>query len=148
MGIFRRKATAEQLEQLQGQVADLAERLRDAHAARALLEARLAEVEARTGELGAGHDLVRARVDEVGRAVGHQLDELNGELDGLGATLHGLRVEVNGLTTRLPEGALATTALVEELRGNQAAIANELVRYEIALREEVATLAARLPTRR
>jgi uncharacterized protein (DUF3084 family) len=95
----------------------------------------------RTDELSAGHQAMRARLDEVSVTVRNQLGELGGELDALDA-------QVRAVTVRLPDGELATTADLDGVRSGQVALANELVRHEIALRQDLAVVAERTAARR
>jgi chromosome segregation ATPase len=147
MPLFRRRALADQLARLQAEMEALNGALDEERAASAALAARLGELERQGAALESEHVRVRARVDEVGAVLTRQIGEMSGDLDGLADGVDHVRGDLAAVTSRLPEGTIATIDHVEELRGNQAAIANELVRYEIALREDVAVLAARLPSR-
>ena len=69
------------------------------------------------------------RLTNVSTELANQLSELGRDIDGLGQ--------------RVPEIAEGTVSdeVVEALRGGQVKLANEQARYEIAFRQDLATLA-------
>jgi hypothetical protein len=73
--------------------------------------------------------LLDQRLTNVSTELANQLGELGRDIDGLGQ--------------RLPEVAEGTVSdeVVEALRGGQVKLANEQARYEIAFRQDLATLA-------
>jgi chromosome segregation ATPase len=127
--------------ELAARTGDLHQRTGDVQARATELAARTEALGSRTDELSAGHQAMRARLDEVAVTVRNQLGELGGELDALDA-------HVRAVTVRLPDGELATAADVEGVRSGQVALANELVRHEIALRQDLAVVAERAGARR
>jgi len=137
-------------------------------------ERRIREVDARAAALASEVEGVRMRVAELSEALTRQFDELGHELDGLGertkqhderlaevaAAADSAAVQAASASAAA-EAASATAAAAgraradaidaatldakaEELRANQARIANELVRFEVALRQEVAHLAEKV----
>jgi hypothetical protein len=113
-------------------------------------ERRLGELQAMTTALAGEVEGVRHRVVELAEALTRQFDELGGELDGLASrSLEQDRrlATLADATAALPVGAVSADDLdarAGELRANQARIANELVRFELALRQEVAHLAEKV----
>jgi hypothetical protein len=155
MGLFRRRPVEDPLEPLRLQLAEVTERLghlddverrlATAHAEKQALADRLALLERR---VGAEHEQVQARLAEVGTVVTRQLGELSGDLGRL-EDLHGARLhELEVVTGKLDPDALVSTEQLDEVRRHQAAIANELVRYELALRQDLALAVERLGPRR
>jgi hypothetical protein len=106
----------------------------------------------RLSELEAAQDRIEHRLGEVTSVVSNQLSELGGELDALE---HGVARQLADLDARL--SAIAEASVVsssasgnghgshdlDELRANQVRIANELARFSIAVREEMAALTPR-----
>ena len=81
-----------------------------------------------------------ARITQVGSEVTHQLGELSGDIDSLGRRTDSLNDEIASLTA-LPD-------LVDGVRTDQARLANEQARYEIAFRQDLAEIAERIQSRR
>jgi len=83
---------------------------------------------------------IDVRVEQVGREVVHQLGELSGDLD-----------RVDERTTKIV-GDIAhlveVPQLVEGVRSDQARLAQEQARYEIAFRQDLAELADLVMKRR
>jgi hypothetical protein len=106
----------------------------------------------RVAELEAAQDRIEHRLGEITAVVANQLSELGGELDVLE---HGVARQLADLEARLSAITQASTAAaspsgnghgpadLEELRANQVRIANELARFSIAVREEMAALSPR-----
>jgi hypothetical protein len=148
MGLFRRKPTidpaqlvavATEVAELRGQLEALARRLDTGETDRA----RLADV------VGA----LQQRVASVGTELTNQLSELSGEIDALQArpdptaaiaAVDGLRGDVGGLQSTIDDLATAIKGVESDtdgLRGAQERLANEQARYQIAFREDLATIA-------
>jgi hypothetical protein len=104
----------------------------------------------RVDELEASTERLQLRVAELASVVTNQLGELGGELD---AIEHAVTRRLKELEARAEQpsvvdaphsnGALREDVL-DELRGNQVRIANELARFSIAVREEMAALVPRV----
>jgi len=104
--------------------------------AREVLRAQVAELLTRTGANDTEARAVREhmavldqRLTNVSTELANQLSELGRDIDGLGQ--------------RIPEVAEGTVSdeVVDALRGGQVKLANEQARYEIAFRQDLATLA-------
>lgn len=113
----------------------------------------------RIEQLEAGHERLQLRLAELASVLTNQLGELGGELDaveqGTSRRLRELEERVAQESAAIApvvnangEGPHATPAEIEELRANQVRIANELARFSIAVREEMAALAPRVTPRR
>jgi DNA repair exonuclease SbcCD ATPase subunit len=102
-------------EELQGQVGQLAERVSVSDAEARAVREHMA--------------MLDQRLTNVSTELANQLSELGSDIDGLGQ--------------RLPEGAetAVNDEVVDALRGGQVKLANEQARYEIAFRQDLATLA-------
>jgi hypothetical protein len=136
-------ALSEQKSTLDKQTATLAEQqqllavqaaaLEEQRTALAAQAAELADLHARIGSLDAAFATsttrVEARLAEVSENLLRQLDELSREMEAAGDS-----AEQGG----------ATVALLAELRDAQAKLAQEQVRYDLALRQELAELADRV----
>lgn len=81
-----------------------------------------------------------ARIVQVGHEVTHQLGELSGDIDTLSARSNKLASDIDELTT-LPQ-------LVDGVKSDQARLANEQARYEIAFRQDLAEIVEMLTKRR
>jgi hypothetical protein len=92
------------------------------------------------------HERLSLRLEELTTQFTNQLLEIGGELD---ATHQRLTSQLAAQDQRFEElSSMASTngngspdALIEELRTNQVRIANDLARHEIAVRQDLATLA-------
>jgi chromosome segregation ATPase len=107
---------------------------------RATIEAlseRLRSVETSTTESISG---VQARLAEVSLQLAYQIEELGRELDSAARRLENSAPLAEGGAPADPVPAAA----LEDLRAAQIRLASEQVRYELALRAELAELAARL----
>jgi hypothetical protein len=113
----------------------------------------------RVEALEAARDRLELRLAELSCALTDQLSELGGELDtaehATAGRLAELERRLNELTASLPAAERSerpdqqpTTEELEELRNNQVRIANELARFSIAVREEMAGLASLVPAGR
>jgi hypothetical protein len=102
--------------------------------------------------LEAARDRFEMRLAELGSVVTNQLGELSSELDGANARtaerMTELEREIAALAESAPtvpdEADRLSGEELEELRANQVRIANELARFSIAVREEMAALAPRV----
>jgi chromosome segregation ATPase len=140
MGLFRRRSTDDPLAPLMAQLVELDERLAAEQAENGALAQRLAVLERRTAM---ERDSVQARLAEVSTAVAHQLGELSGDLAQLEA-FHGTRLhELETLAGKIDPDDLVSGDQLDELRQRQVALANELARYEIALRHDLAAAVER-----
>lgn len=81
-----------------------------------------------------------ARIVQVGHEVTHQLGELSGDIDTLSARSNQLASDVGELTA-LPQ-------MVDGVKSDQARLANEQARYEIAFRQDLAEIVEMLTKRR
>lgn len=155
MGLFRRRPTDDPLDPVRAQLVavsqrlaeldDLERRLAAAQAEKQALADRLAMLERR---VGSEHEKVESRLVEVGTVVTRQLTELSGDLGRL-EDLHGTRLhDLEALAGKLDPDAFVSTDQLDEVRLRQVAIANELVRYEIALRQDLAAAVERMGPRR
>jgi len=72
------------------------------------------------------------RLTSISTELANQISELGRDIDGLGQ--------------RIPEivDGVVSDEVVEALRGGQVKLANEQARYEIAFRQDLATLAEQL----
>jgi hypothetical protein len=119
----------------------------------------------RIDQLEAGRDRLELRIAELSGVVTNQLSELGGEIDTIehviGKRLAELEARLDDATAALAHGEgrsngngsappnAADQAVLAQLRENQVRIANELARFSIAIREEMAQLAPRVsPTSR
>jgi len=138
MGLFNRRISAVELEQLKAEIATLRERLKRHDDASGVVDelsgqvaalrerpdpATVAErIDALSGQLS---DLDR-RVTSVSTELANQLNELGNDIDGLAAR---------------PPADGPDPATVETLRDGQVRLANEQARYQIAFRDDLAKLA-------
>ena len=93
---------------------------------------------------------MQLRVAELASVVTNQLGELGGELD---AIEHAVTRRLKELEARVEQPSVADAThsngaqpgdVLDELRDNQVRIANELARFSIAVREEMAALVPRV----
>lgn len=110
----------------------------------------------RVDELEASTERLQLRVAELAAVVTNQVGELGGELD---AIEHVVTRRLEEFEARIAQNGAATHAaagepgqplpedVLGELRANQVKIANELARFSIAVREEMASLAPRVTPR-
>ncbi|MBM3798570.1 MAG: hypothetical protein ACKO36_09900 [Actinomycetota bacterium] len=81
-----------------------------------------------------------ARIVQVGHEVTHQLGELSGDIDTLSVRSNQLAADMGELTA-LPH-------MVDGVKSDQARLANEQARYEIAFRQDLAEIVEMLTKRR
>lgn len=110
----------------------------------------------RVDELEASTERLQLRVAELASVVTNQLGELGGEVD---AIEHAVTRRLEEFEARIAQNGAAAHAaasgpgqplpedVLDELRANQVRIANELARFSIAVREEMASLAPRVTPR-
>jgi chromosome segregation ATPase len=168
MGLFRRRnnqPVEDPLQRVRWQLAQLEQRLATEHAERQRVADRIAALEHRFEQRSLE---LRARLDEISTALANQLGELGGELDATAAHLAALDERDSGRGAQLAElealhsarlqelevfagkigtSDVATSVDLDVVRERQVAIANELVRYEIALRQDLAAAVERLGPR-
>lgn len=132
-------AAKSDLEALAGMQAELIDELRAAVARQQgvidALRARLDQLEATTA---ARDTRIEARLTEVSEQFVRQFDELAGGVDESARLAEQALAAQQALDARLPE------EVVDHLRTSQTKLANEQVRYDLALRAELAELAERL----
>lgn len=132
MGLFRRTPRASQAEValVKQRVDEIVRRIDDFISAQEKI----------TVEISDRIAAIDVRVEQVGREVVHQLGELSGDLD-----------RVDERTTKIV-GDIAhlveVPQLVEGVRSDQARLAQEQARYEIAFRQDLAELADLVMKRR
>ena len=98
----------------------------------------------------ADHERLSLRLEELTTQFTNQLLEIGGELDTAHQHLTSQLAaqdqrfeELSAAAAARPNGTAGAPdqALIEELRTNQVRIANDLARHEIAVRQDLATLA-------
>ncbi|MEY3091940.1 MAG: hypothetical protein RLZZ269_1166 [Actinomycetota bacterium] len=135
MGLFGRskKARQAELDAIRAQIAAISDQVhtlvRSENAHTEQLETLLARLN--------GLD---ARIVQVGHEVTHQLGELSGDIDTLSTRSNQLASDMSELTA-LPQ-------LVDGVKSDQARLANEQARYEIAFRQDLAEIVEMLTKRR
>ena len=135
MGLFGRskKARQAELDAIRSQIAAISDQVhtlvRSENAHTEQLETLLARLN--------GLD---ARIVQVGHEVTHQLGELSGDIDTLSTRSNQLASDMSELTA-LPQ-------LVDGVKSDQARLANEQARYEIAFRQDLAEIVEMLTKRR
>jgi len=91
------------------------------------------------------HERLSLRLEELTAQFTNQLLEIGGELDTthqrLVSQLAAQDQRFEELSTMASTNGKSPDALIEELRANQVRIANDLARHEIAVRQDLATLA-------
>lgn len=155
MGLFRRKPSVDpaQLAAVASEVAALREQLE-------ALGRRLDTGDADRCQLADVVGVLQQRVASVGTELTNQLSELSGEIDVLQArpdptvavaAVSELRADVGGLQSDVHDLATAVKGVEDDadgLRTAQERLANEQARYQIAFRDDLASLADRLARKR
>ena len=128
MGLFKRspRATKAEVDEIRSQLATLVaqiQQIADADSSRGTqLESVMSQLRQLDGRIG-----------QIGNEVTHQLAELSTDIDKLGHRTQDLSEHIDHLT-ELP-------SVVDEVRSDQARLANEQARYEIAFRQDLAEVA-------
>ena len=128
MGLFKRspRATKAEVDEIRSQLATLVaqiQQIADADSSRGTqLESVMSQLRQLDGRIG-----------QIGNEVTHQLTELSTDIDKLGHRTQDLSEHIDHLT-ELP-------SVVDEVRSDQARLANEQARYEIAFRQDLAEVA-------
>jgi chromosome segregation ATPase len=128
MGLFKRspRATKAEVDEIRTQLASLVgqiQQIAEADTSRGdQLESVLSQLRQLDGRIG-----------QIGNEVTHQLSELSTDIDKLGHRTQDLSDHIDHLT-ELP-------SVVDEVRSDQARLANEQARYEIAFRQDLAEVA-------
>lgn len=127
MAAFRRSKKARQAEVdgLRTEIRRLTDLITELASSQSTTASHVDDISERLGRLD-------ARIAQVGHEVTHQLGELSGDIDALGRRADTLNDEIGRL------GGLPET--VEEVRADQARLANEQARYEIAFRQDLAEI--------
>jgi chromosome segregation ATPase len=128
-----KKARQAELDEMRNQIRDLTSQLAALTSSQAASSGQIDELVTRLGSLD-------ARITQVGTEVTHQLGELSGDIDSLAQRTTAMGDEISHL------GDVPT--IVDEVRTDQARLANEQARYEIAFRQDLAELAERLQRQR
>jgi chromosome segregation ATPase len=128
MGIFKRspRATRAEVDEIRSQVSALVAQIENIVAADSSRGAQLETVVTQLRQLD-------GRIGQIGNEVTHQLTELSTDIDKLGHRTQDLTEHIGHLT-ELP-------GVVEGVRSDQARLANEQARYEIAFRQDLAEVA-------
>jgi hypothetical protein len=142
MGLFRRRA--DPLDPIRIRLTGLDEQLREARAANEAMADRMRALERHAEDELASQ---RQRLQEIGSIVTSQLGELAGGLDALEASFSVRIADLEARSGKVDPDAIASTAAVEELRVRQVALANELARFELSLRGDLARAVERLGPR-
>ncbi len=144
MGLFRKKAPATEVAALRDELLGVQERLARSEEAVATLAGRpMDDLQAQLADLaerisasdGEAHKTAarlaatEARLTAVSTELANQLRELSSDIDALADA------PTNGGQATTPD------EVVEALRAGQAKLANEQARYEIAFRQDLASLA-------
>ena len=105
-------------------------------------------------QLEASNERLQLRVAELASTLTNQLSELGGELDAIERSMVRRLQELEAhVAASQKHGAAVSSAtngdrppdeVLDELRANQVRIANELARFSIAVREEMAALMPRV----
>lgn len=132
VGIFRRTPRASQadLALVQQRVDEIVQRI----------DSFIASQEQATDQVSARIASIDVRVEQVGREVVRQLEELSGDLDRVDERTNKIVADIVHLA-EVPQ-------LVEGVRSDQARLAHEQARYEIAFRQDLAELADIISKRR
>lgn len=127
MASFRRskKARQSEVDGLRTEIRRLTDLITELKSSQSTTASHVDDISERLGRLD-------ARVAQVGHEVTHQLGELSGDIDALGRRADTLNDEIARLG-ELPE-------TVDEVRADQARLANEQARYEIAFRQDLAEI--------
>ena len=128
MGIFKRspRATRAEVDEIRSQVSALVTQIEQIIASDSSRAEQLETVVTQLHQLD-------GRIGQIGNEVTHQLTELSTDIDKLGHRTQDLSEHIGNLT-ELPE-------VVESVRSDQARLANEQARYEIAFRQDLAEVA-------
>ena len=128
MGIFKRspRATRAEVDEIRSQVSALVTQIEQIIASDSSRAEQLETVVTQLHQLD-------GRIGQIGNEVTHQLTELSTDIDKLGHRTQDLSEHIGHLT-ELPE-------VVESVRSDQARLANEQARYEIAFRQDLAEVA-------
>jgi len=132
VGIFRRipRASHADLALVQQRVDEIVQRI----------DSFIASQEQATDQVSARIASIDVRVEQVGREVVRQLEELSGDLDRVDERTNKIVADIVHLA-EVPQ-------LVEGVRSDQARLAHEQARYEIAFRQDLAELADIISKRR
>jgi chromosome segregation ATPase len=135
VAVFRKskKARQAEIDALRKQIDDLTTQIAALASSQSTTSTQLDELVGRLGSLD-------ARITQVGSEVTHQLGELSGDIDALGRRTDSLDDGIKNLT-ELP-------ALVDGVRTDQARLANEQARYEIAFRQDLAEIVDQIQRKR
>lgn len=133
--MFRKskKARQAEIDDLRNQIRDLTTQITALASSQSTTTTQLDDLVARLGSLD-------ARITQVGSEVTHQLGELSGDIDALGRRTETFGEEIKGLS-ELP-------TLVDGVRTDQARLANEQARYEIAFRQDLAEIVDQIQRKR
>ncbi|MFM8650121.1 MAG: hypothetical protein ACKODY_10220 [Actinomycetota bacterium] len=128
MGIFKRspRATRAEVDEIRSQVSALVTQIEQIVASDSSRGEQLETVVAQLRQLD-------GRIGQIGHEVTHQLTELSTDIDKLGHRTQDISEHFDHLT-ELP-------GVVEGVRSDQARLANEQARYEIAFRQDLAEVA-------
>ncbi len=151
MALFTRRSTTDtsELHALRGQLAQLNERVTNAEQDRHRLETRLAETTAtlasvhhRMGEVDQHIDSATERWNTIDQRITNTTTELANQLGEFGSEIDALHTRS---TPSLPPPTIATaqhfdTSVVDELKTSQARLAEEQIRYQIAFRQQLASV--------
>ena len=135
VAVFKKakKARQAELDELRDQIRDLTSQLATLSSSQASTSSQIDDLVTRIGSLD-------GRITQVGTEVTHQLGELSGDIDSLAQRTTTMNDEIGQLGD--------VTSIVDEVRTDQARLANEQARYEIAFRQDLAELAERLQRQR
>jgi chromosome segregation ATPase len=135
VAVFRKskKARQAEIDALRNQIRDLTTQIASLTSSQSTTSTQLDELVGRLGSLD-------SRIAQVGSEVTHQLGELSGDIDALGRRTDSLDDGIKSLTG-LP-------ALVDGVRTDQARLANEQARYEIAFRQDLAEIVDQIQRKR
>jgi len=106
----------------------------------------------RVDQLEASNERLQLRVVELASTLTNQLGELGGEIDAIERSMARRLQELEAQVAEAAKPARAAASngdrppdeVLEELRANQVRIANELARFSIAVREEMAAMMPRV----
>lgn len=128
MGLFKRspRATKAEVDEIRTQLASLVGQIQQIAEADTSRGAQLESVMSQLRQLD-------GRIGQIGNEVTHQLTELSTDIDKLGHRTQDLSNHIDHLT-ELP-------SVVDGVRSDQARLANEQARYEIAFRQDLAEVA-------
>jgi len=135
MGLFKRspRATKAEVDEIRAQLSTLVAHVQQLATTDTSRGEQLESVVAQLLQLD-------GRIGQIGNEVTHQLTELSTDIDRLGQRTNDLGSNIEQLT-ELP-------TLVEGVRSDQARLANEQARYEIAFRQDLAEVAEMVAKKR